>query len=182
MPSTPNFADYLLLACVGLFTLLAAVVDVRFRKIPNKLTVPFFALGLIYQTAFHGLAGLGNGLLAFAVGFGLMFVLWAIGSGGGGDVKLIGALAVWLTLPMTLWIFFLSTLFVILGTVFVLSWSGLASGMGKTRRRYLESTREDGSLKPRERRRTMAFALPVALATWIVVAVNVFGMMPVRGA
>ena len=77
-----------------IFTPVALLIDVKTKKIPNKLTVPVFAVGLLFQIA------VGFGLLfalgGFAVGFGLMLVLWLIGGSGGGDVKFMGALGVWL--------------------------------------------------------------------------------------
>ena len=55
---------------VGLLTGIAAYTDTKMWKIPNKLTLPFFGLGWIYQIAFWGLPGLQDGMAAFAVGFG----------------------------------------------------------------------------------------------------------------
>jgi len=77
---------------VGAFTAVAAVSDLRTRRLPNWLTVPAFAAGLLAHTVVNGFAGLGFALLGFATGFGLLLVLWLIGGGGGGDVKLMGAL------------------------------------------------------------------------------------------
>lgn len=151
-------------ACVGAFTLLTAVRDLRTRKIPNVLTLPMFAAGLVYQAAVHGGSGLADAGLAFLLGFGTLFVLWIIGGGGGGDVKLMGALSVWLGFRMTLWVMAGSTLLVLLGTIAVLLWSLLHAGLRRTR-----GTSPDDRDAPRPQRRIMAYAVPVALATWAVV-------------
>ena len=58
--------------------------------------------GWIYQAIFFQWDGILNGLGGFGLGFGLFFVLWIIGSAGGGDVKLMGALSVWLGGSLTL--------------------------------------------------------------------------------
>ena len=73
------------LVCVGSFTLAAAISDYRYRKIPNKLTLPVFVLGLGYQLIARQWDGLADAGLGFLIGFGALFILFAIGGGGGGD-------------------------------------------------------------------------------------------------
>ena len=70
------------LAFVGAFTVATAVSDLRSRRIPNAMTVPMFVLGLIYQAVFHQWAGLADAGWAFAMGFGILLVLWLVGGGG----------------------------------------------------------------------------------------------------
>ncbi len=172
----------LFIVCVGLFTGAAAVSDIRWRKIPNKLTVPVFALGLIYQIAFNGLQGLGDAGLAFLVGFGSLFVLWLVGGGGGGDVKLMGALAVWLGFRLTLMVLVCSTLFVIIGTVGIMIFSVISRGVDRTRSKFLATGKQNTGKKKqpekettqqRTKRRIMAYAVPVTLATWVVVLLKI---------
>jgi prepilin peptidase CpaA len=173
----------LLVVCVSLFTALAAVSDLRTRRIPNKLTIPVFLLGLIYQVAFHGWAGLADAGAGFAVGFGILFVLWLVGGGGGGDVKLMGALGVWLGFRMTLMVLILSTAFVVLGSVTIIAISLLRRGAALTKAKYASpqyatqrNRAEQGGHPDRDvrQRRIMAFALPVALATWLLMLSVVF--------
>lgn len=161
------------LTAVVLYTVIAAVSDLRSRRIPNRLTVPMFLAGLIYQCAFFGLDGLGRGLAGFAAGFGILFVLWMIGSAGGGDVKLLGGLSVWLGTNLTLKVLFCSLFFVIAGTGLLLVQSLLTQGFKRTRSQYVKDSESAGrseSTEQRARRRVMAFAMPVALATWCVLA------------
>ena len=158
------------LSFVGAFTVLAAVRDLRTRRIPNFLTVPMFLSGLVYQAAFHGWAGLADAGLAFLLGFGTLFVLWLIGGGGGGDAKLMGALSVWLGFRMTLWVMVGSTLLVLVGTMAAVVWSVVRRGVEKTRSRYIAFDRPGpDAAAQRQQRRIMAYALPVAVATWAVV-------------
>lgn len=82
-----------LVAVVGL----AAAIDARTGKIPNVLTFPLMALGLVGQGLFGDLLGsvFGLGLM-----FGVHFPLWTVGVEKGGDAKLfmaVGALALWPT-------------------------------------------------------------------------------------
>jgi prepilin peptidase CpaA len=166
----------LLVVCVGIFTLVAAISDYRTRRIPNKLTVPMFVAGWIYQAWFSGWSGLGDAALGFAIGFGTLFVLWMIGGGGGGDVKLMGALSVWFGFQMTLLVLIGSTLFVLAGTLCVMAWSLIVKGPYRTKNKYVfnSSPGEKGKKPPKEtiqerqQRRIMAYAIPVALAAWLI--------------
>jgi prepilin peptidase CpaA len=160
------------LTCVVLFTLVAAVSDLRTRKIPNKITVPMCLAGLVYQISFFRLEGLWSALLGFAAGFGILFVLWMVGSAGGGDVKLMGALGPWLGGLLTLKVLFCSFIFVVLGTFAIVIWSAFSTGIGKTKSRYLKSGATAETVNDRKKRRVMAFAAPVALATWLMLAVE----------
>jgi prepilin peptidase CpaA len=171
----------LFVICVGAFTVLSAVSDYRTRRIPNKLTVPVFFAGLVYQVAFNGFGrpGLADAGLAFLLGFGMLFVLWLIGGGGGGDVKLMGALSVWIGFKQTLLVLILSTCLVIAGTMYVMVSSAFSRGIRGTQKRYLatgklESNKTNAktpaeTVEQRKNRRIMAFGVPVALATWAVV-------------
>jgi prepilin peptidase CpaA len=103
---TEQFIPYVAVALVAL----AAYSDLRWRKIPNCLTLPAIALGF-------GLNFLGNswnGLLAaglgFAIGIGLFILPWILGGIGGGDVKLLGALGALLGSYAVLNIFLYSSL------------------------------------------------------------------------
>lgn len=171
-----NYASILFLIGVAALTLAAAAWDLRTRRIPNKLTVPAFCAGLVYQAVFHGWAGLGDAGLAFLVAFGLFFILWVIGGGGGGDVKLMGALSVWLGFKLTLMVIVLSTVFVLVGTLSVMLRSVFRRGMQGTKNKFLATGR--GAKAPpetpvqRQKRRIMAYAVPVALATWVILLLD----------
>ena len=162
---------------VGAYTVTAAISDIRIKKIPNKLTLPFFGAGIVYQLAFHGLAGLGEGFLGFAAGFGLLFLLWVIGSGGGGDVKLMGGLSMWLGWKLTIMVLIGSVVFAAIGTFGVVVYSMFSRGVYDTKDKYLATGKLKKGEKPKkekleqkQHRRPMGYAVPVALATWVVVA------------
>lgn len=168
------------IAGVLLLTGISAYTDTRSRRIPNWLTISAFVLGLVYQAVFHQGPGLADAGRAFAVGFGTFFVLWIIGGGGGGDVKLMGALSVWLGLKLTLYAMVLSMVFVVLGTGAVMAWTILRHGMKRWKKQYLATGRTDAQGRPlavetvqqRQERRVMAYAVPVALATWVIMLLD----------
>ncbi|MEZ6057702.1 MAG: A24 family peptidase [Planctomycetaceae bacterium] len=182
-----------LVIAVALFTAVAAGWDLRSRKIPNKLTLPMFAAGWVFQFADRGLAGLGDAALGFLLGFGILFVLWMVGGGGGGDVKLMGALSVWLGFRLTLLVMIASTGTVIILTMGVALWSILTRGVRASQKKYLATGKDDdtkkGQAKPkaetlaqRKERRVLPFAVPVALATWMILAWKMPTLdNPVRG-
>lgn len=165
---------------VLLLTGISAYTDTRSRRIPNWLTISALVAGLIYQAVFHQWDGLADAGRAFGIGFGTFFVLWLIGGGGGGDVKLMGALSVWLGLKLTLYAMVLSMVFVILGTGALMAWSVLTHGVKRVKKQYLATGRTDAQGRPqvtetieqRKDRRVMAYAVPVALATWVLMLLD----------
>ena len=48
---------FVFLIAVGGFTLLTTYWDLWHLKIPNKLTLPMFAAGLVFQLVFNGWSG-----------------------------------------------------------------------------------------------------------------------------
>lgn len=177
MAVTPQMVVFLI--CIGLYTIAAAIWDIRVKRIPNKLTLPVFGLGIVYQLAFNGLPGLKDGGLGFLIGFGLLFVLWMIGSGGGGDVKLMGALSVWLGFRLTLYVLVSSALLASAGTFFVICYSFMTKGNSQTKDQFFATANiqpgEPRKVETREKRisrRPMGYAVPVALATWAIVLWN----------
>lgn len=166
-----------LLVCVCSFTLVAAVMDYRTRRLPNKLTVPFFFVGIVYQLAFNGVPGLIDGAQAFGAGFGTLLALWIVGGGGGGDVKMMGAISVWLGFEITLLTLICSTVFVLIGTALVVLSSLVQRGITGTKGKYLAKSITEGSKRKledetvtqRTQRRVMPYAVPVCFAVWFVV-------------
>ena len=112
--------------------------------------------------------------MAFGLGFGILFLLWLMGSGGGGDVKLMGALSVWLGLRMTILVLLFSTVLVLIGTVIMVIGTVLIRGFTRKTEpvpAVAEPTeRSQPSGNRRSRRRVMAYAIPVAFATWTILA------------
>lgn len=157
---------------VGLYTVVAAVWDIRFRRIPNVLTVSSLVLGLAFQIGFHGLEGLGNAAGGFAIGFGALFVLWLIGGGGAGDVKLLGALGVWLGFQQTAVVIVSSTAIVALVTFGGGLISMVRFGYRRTKKVYTASGQAQTPAD--KRKRLIPFAVPVAVATWLLGAVSLW--------
>jgi prepilin peptidase CpaA len=183
------------LLLAGAFTLVAAGCDVKTKKLPNVLTVPAFACGLLFHVVRgfveDGWAGcLGSwresGLLfalaGFATGFGILFVLWLIGGGGGGDVKFMGALGAWLGTILIFQVFIVGTVFVIFGSICAIVWHSGRIGLSGVKRKYLSRGGQSKASKPTDkgkvdtasRRRLIPFAVPIAFATWVVIGIHLY--------
>lgn len=172
-----QFQTVVFVIAVAGFTITAAVWDFRMRRIPNWLTVSAFALGLVFRVGFEGWSGLGEGLAAFALGFGTLFLVWITGGGGAGDVKLMGALGIWLGITLTWHVIIGSVLFVV-----ILSAFASRSHTHSVATRDAAPPVSDGDdpriargPKPKTR---VAFAIPVAMATWLAVGLNLLGIQP----
>jgi prepilin peptidase CpaA len=107
---------------VGLIVVIAAVIDIRSRRIPNWLTLSGIILGfslnavLAYPFSLEGLKNAGLGML-FA--FGVYFVLYLIRAMGAGDVKLMAAVGAIMASP-AVW-FRLFIVVALIGGIFALA-------------------------------------------------------------
>ncbi len=74
----------------------ATFTDLRSRRIPNWLVLPFMLLGLVLSAWFYGWHGLGQSLSGLALGALIFGVLSYMGGMGMGDVKLCAAMGAWI--------------------------------------------------------------------------------------
>lgn len=91
-----------LMALLGLVMIAAAISDVRSRTISNELNAAMALLAIPFWIA-SGLALWPDVPLQFGAAFAVFLVfagLFAIGAMGGGDVKMIGAVMLWIPLPL----------------------------------------------------------------------------------
>jgi prepilin peptidase CpaA len=74
----------------------ATVTDLRSRRIPNWLVLPFLLAGIVVSAVSHGWHGVSQSLMGLALG-GLLFgFLYWMGGMGMGDVKLLAAIGAWI--------------------------------------------------------------------------------------
>ena len=149
----------------------ATFTDLRSRRIPNWLVLPFLLGGLVVSAWFHGLSGIGHSLAGVALGGFLFGILAVMGGMGMGDVKLCAAIGAWI------WPAQLITALVatgIAGGLMALCWAAaggflgelfsgagsLVSGLGK---RGLKPDPEMNLSNPRARK--MPYAPAIAIGT-----------------
>lgn len=97
---TGGLFSHILVVALGGLMLLAAFTDVRRRQIDNWLNGAIALLAPLFWWA-NGYALWPDMAIQFGIAlavFGVFAGLFAIGAMGGGDVKMLGALALWLPL------------------------------------------------------------------------------------
>lgn len=75
---------------------IATFTDLRSRRIPNWLVLPFLVAGIAVAGEMHGWSGIGHSLSGMAVGGFFFGVLSLMGGMGMGDVKLCAAIGAWI--------------------------------------------------------------------------------------
>jgi prepilin peptidase CpaA len=86
---------YALLTILGALLAIACASDVAGRRIPNALTAALAVTGLLAQLVSGGVKGAALAAAAGIAVFALLFLAWRSGKLGGGDLKLLAAVAVW---------------------------------------------------------------------------------------
>ncbi|MFT3879972.1 MAG: A24 family peptidase [Gemmatales bacterium] len=135
----------LLVACC----LAAVITDLKWQRLPNYITVPTFALGLVMNLIrsimlgnsgepgrYFGLTGTFGGfieglcfaLAGFAVAFAVFVVLLILKKCGAGDVKLMAAIGTWVG---PVWFFFVFAGTIVAVIPILLAWWGYAFAMKK---------------------------------------------------
>lgn len=117
-----------------IFILIAAsVFDFRQRRIPNVLTFPAMAAGLIYWSYLHGVDGFMHGTGGLLLGIGFMIIFYLMKMMGAGDVKLMGAVGSFLG-PKGVFIAFLYS--AIIGGLYALLVLARSKALKQTAGRY----------------------------------------------
>ena len=151
----------------------ATFTDLRSRRIPNWLVLPFMAAGIGVQAWLQGWHGVAQSLEGFALGAVLFGVLAAMGGMGMGDVKLCAAIGAWIG-PGQLMLALVIT--GLAGGVMALAWAlagGFAGELLKGSGDLLLGWKDRGTLAHPElklanpRARKMPYAPAIAIGTLI---------------
>lgn len=110
--------DLLLITFLGCLLMGAAIIDLRFERIPNLLTYPAVMAALAYHAVTNGLDGLLFSAGGLVLGIGILFLPYLMGGMGAGDAKLMGAVGAVLG-PKGLFIAFLFT--AIIGGIYAMT-------------------------------------------------------------
>ncbi|MEO0253837.1 MAG: A24 family peptidase [candidate division WOR-3 bacterium] len=102
--------DIIKFQIVGLVVIISVYTDLKYGKIFNKLTFPFFFTGFLYNFMFKGFSGLVSSFIGFLVSFIPFFIFFQLGGVGGGDVKLLAGIGSWVGYPEVLWIIFMTSI------------------------------------------------------------------------
>jgi prepilin peptidase CpaA len=74
----------------------ATFTDLRSRRIPNWLVLPFLLAGIVVSGWLHGWHGIGQSTLGMGLGALFFGILCWMGGMGMGDVKLCAAIGAWI--------------------------------------------------------------------------------------
>jgi prepilin peptidase CpaA len=157
-----------------LFIPMAALItymDVRYRRIPNKLVLLTFIGGLTLNTIFGGSHGLLISLGGFALAFGLMFFLHAFGTMGAGDVKLFAAIGavvgVSLVLPTLVVVALTGFVFAICKMIYARRTLTTLLGVSQVFYGLLPGQRVPRFEVPADRTYTLPYAVPICFGSLI---------------
>lgn len=106
---------------------IATFTDLRTRRIPNWLVVPFLGAGLLFWGLRDGWHGLAHSLGGVALGLTIFGALAAMGGMGMGDVKLCAAIGAWIW-PQQLFVALVLT--GIAGGILALAWAAYSGFLG----------------------------------------------------
>ncbi|MBV1918528.1 MAG: prepilin peptidase [Sphingomonadaceae bacterium] len=126
--------SYALLAALATGLLVAAFTDLRRRQIDNWLTAaialgaPLFWIAFAQETGEFGWSDAGIQLAIAVATFTALAALFAFGMMGGGDVKLLTALSLWI---QPLWFIKLIIVMALVGGVLTLIFGGIHYIRGK---------------------------------------------------
>jgi prepilin peptidase CpaA len=146
-------------------------MDIRYRRIPNKLVLITLIGGLTVHTIFGGSQGLFTSLSGFGLAFVLMFLLHAFGTMGAGDVKLfaaIGALnGLSLVLPTLLVVAVTGGVFAIVKMIYARRVTSTMFGVFQFFVGLLPGQRVPRFDIPADRSYTLPYALPICFGSLI---------------
>ncbi len=114
---------------LGILVAIAAVFDMRYRRIPNWLVLTGLIVGLGWNLYSSGFSGLGRAAAGLGLGFFLYFPLYLIRARGAGDVKLLAAVGAITGPGNCLWIFLTTA---ILGGIIAVLFSMIRGRLSRT--------------------------------------------------
>jgi prepilin peptidase CpaA len=151
----------------------ATFTDLRSRRIPNWLVVPFLVTGISVSGLLHGWHGLGQSFEGLGLGLLLYGFLFWMGGMGAGDVKLCAAIGAWIG-PDQLFIALVIT--GLAGGVMVLCWAafgGFLKELFTGTSSLIFGIKDRGSIRDSElvlsnpRKRKIPYAPAIAIGTLI---------------
>jgi prepilin peptidase CpaA len=119
------FAEHATLIAFSVTTLvalIAAVIDFRRFRVPNRLTFSLCLSGLVFHTAVGGFAGMQYSAVGIAVGFAVLLLFYIMGVMGAGDVKLLAAVGAWIGGTNTLYVFCVAGIATGIHSLVALAW------------------------------------------------------------
>lgn len=102
----PEYLSFALLGLLGAMLVMAAITDIRSRIISNRLNASIALLAPLYWWS-TGLSPWPEMMIQIGLALGVLTLfaaMFAAGMMGGGDVKMLAAIALWLPAGALLWL------------------------------------------------------------------------------
>jgi prepilin peptidase CpaA len=146
----------------------ATFTDLRSRRIPNWLVLPFLGCGIVVSGWLHGWHGLEQSLAGGGLGMLIYGFLFFMGGMGAGDVKLCTAIGAWIG-PLQL--FYALVFTGLVGGLIALAmaaWGGFLKELFQHTGDLVFSAKERGeAVLNNPQRRKMPYAPAIAIGTLI---------------
>ncbi|MBN1998112.1 prepilin peptidase [candidate division KSB1 bacterium] len=159
---------FITILTVGIL-LVVSYYDLKWRRIPNFLTLPAIAVGLLSNLIYLGFDGFKSSAFGFLLGGGIFLLLYILRAMGAGDVKLmaaVGALVGLRTMPSVLVL-----------TVFAGGLLAVAKMSKNLFDHYIKdpSQKKNGSSRPKEIKKTLFLGtIPYGVAISIGTIISLF--------
>ena len=152
---------------VIILVVVAAIIDVRSRRIPNYLTLSGWGIGLMYHVVTGGLDGLMFSSAGLVLGICLLLLFYLLGGVGAADVKLMGAIGAFLGWKGVFNAFLFSA---VIGGLYSVAAMAEAGVLRKILKNILETVKgfflaRSISYEPVNRNLKICYGLPIALGT-----------------
>lgn len=181
-----SMADHWVFWVVSIFAVIAAYIDGKELRVPNKLTFPMIIAGWVWSTiafAMNGqgwYVGLGWSLAGTVVGLLTLIPAMSIGGMGAGDVKMMAAIGAWCHPTITFYAFCVGT---IVGAIIAVGMIATSGNAMKHYRQFFFIFNEIVTVKnpeklsaiAAERKPTMyllPYGIPLAIGTVLYFAWN----------
>jgi prepilin peptidase CpaA len=156
--------------------IVAGYTEMRWRRIPNWLTLSALIIALWGALLVGGGQGLGQAALGLAVGAGVFLPFCLAGALGGGDLKLMAAVGAILGYPLVLWALYYTVLAGGGLAIIYLLWTGQLLAYLMRMCRWLAGKRETAG-EGLAKRPTLPFGLAIAAGSvWAIVMDGLPGM------
>jgi prepilin peptidase CpaA len=153
----------------------ATFTDLRNRRIPNWLVLPFLLAGFVVSGWLHGWHGVGQSFAGMGLALLINGIAFWMGWTGAGDVKLFAAIGAWIGPVQMFWAFFFTS---IAGGFMVLCWvvyskflKGLFAGAGQvlfgSKEHGTQSILDAEPVSSNFLKRKMPYAPAIAIGTLI---------------
>ncbi|MBO1265987.1 prepilin peptidase [Proteiniclasticum sp. SCR006] len=95
--------DFIMTMLLLILLSLAVYHDLKFRKVPNKITVPMALAGILLSVLHSGLEGLVFSIVGHVFGLLIFIIPYMMGGMGAGDVKLMASIGALMGWRFTMW-------------------------------------------------------------------------------